>query len=104
MTPTAELAWSVLSQALDVLADTGRPTPCQIDPEPFVSEERTERAEAALACRSCPVLDLCLTYAELGNEPFHVWGGLQPTQRRKRAREGTPVPATPNPTDKEIDQ
>lgn len=85
----AAAAWLQLALALDALAEAGRPTPCQVDPEPFVSEERTERAEAAQACQGCAVIDLCERYATTAQEPFHVWGGLQPSQRRKRAREVT---------------
>lgn len=87
--PVVTFAWLVLAEALDRLDEAGHVTPCQADPDPFVSDDLHERREALKACAHCPVLDLCLTYAELGNEPFHVWGGLQPSQRRKRVREVT---------------
>ena len=75
-----------LSDALDDLARRGRTTPCQIDPDPFTSDDPTERREAAQACAGCPILDACRTTAEAMREPFHVWAGADrtPTTRRNK--------------------
>lgn len=81
----AQAAWLSLAQALDLLEEMGRKTPCQANPAPFVSDELTDRREALKACGHCPVLDLCRTYAEVSDEPWHVWGGQdRPTARRRK--------------------
>lgn len=75
MTPTASLAWLVLANALDALAEQGRDTPCQRDPLPYFDEDPRVRAEAAQACRACAVTDLCAAYSDAAQEPAWVWGG-----------------------------
>ncbi|MEP7738116.1 WhiB family transcriptional regulator [Nocardioides sp. 31GB23] len=74
-------AWLALHHQLDVLAQAGRPTPCQVDPDPFTSDERAERQEAALACQPCPARGLCLDYANASAESWHVWGGIDRAPR-----------------------
>lgn len=64
-----------LRLGIDRLADRDRRTPCGVDPEPFVSDDPQIRLEAEIACRSCPVLDLCAAYADAADERWHVWGG-----------------------------
>ena len=34
-------------------------------------------------CNTCPVKDLCATYAIQANEEYGVWGGLTPRQRQQ---------------------
>lgn len=83
-------AWLALAHALDDLADSGRRTPCQVDPYPFTADDRADRREAEQACAACPVRDLCRTYAEAAAEPWFVWGGKDqaPTSyRRKEANQ-----------------
>jgi hypothetical protein len=70
-----------LRAALVVECNQGRTVPCHVDPEPFTSEEITERAEAAAACRVCPVLIECARFALLNEESNHVWGGADVTRR-----------------------
>ncbi len=72
-----------LNRALLNLADTDRRTPCQLDPDPFTSDDWHERAEAAEQCRPCPVLAACDAVGDL--EKFHVWGGSDrtPTTRKQ---------------------
>jgi len=84
--PEAVTAYLRLAERLDLLAEQGRPTPCQTDPAPFTSEDHDTRHEAALACLGCPALAACLTYAETANESHHVWGGAdRAPDRRRRA-------------------
>lgn len=90
---TAQLAWFVLAAALDVLAETGRTTPCQRDPLPYFDEDRHVRAEAAKACRSCAVTDLCAAYSDAAQEPAWVWGGRDRAPGRGVRREREEVDA-----------
>lgn len=61
------------------LVDSGRSTPCLVDPAPFTSDDRAERREAAAACSPCPVLVECARAALAGDEPAGVWGGVDLT-------------------------
>lgn len=74
--PEAEPLFLALQLAIRDLNDDGRRVPCQVDPDPFTSEDKADRAEAAEACRhGCPVRLGCLRMAVANNEPAHVWGG-----------------------------
>lgn len=85
--PVVTFAWLVLAEALDRLDEAGHVTPCQADPAPFVSDDLHDRREALKACHHCPVLDLCRTYAEVSDEPWHVWGGQdRPAARRRNTK------------------
>lgn len=80
-----------LTRALLDLADNGRRTPCQLDPEPFTSDDRHERGEAAEQCHPCPIRGPC--EAAGADEPAHVWGAVDrtPTARKRGAStEDTP--------------
>ena len=67
-------------QALTLtLADLDHPTPCQLDPERWYSDERAERLAAADACWDCPVIQACGTYADAADERFGCWGGRDRT-------------------------
>jgi hypothetical protein len=39
-------------------------------------------AEAKIICNFCPVRQLCADYAILAEEPFGVWGGTTPAERK----------------------
>lgn len=43
-------------------------------------------AGARRICDTCPVMQTCLEYAVAANEPFGVWGGLTPEERRPHRR------------------
>jgi WhiB family redox-sensing transcriptional regulator len=44
---------------------------------------RRLREQAAKAvCRTCPVIAECLNWALTVNEPYGIWGGLSPDERR----------------------
>jgi len=40
---------------------------------------REQRAQDI--CRSCPVLDQCVSFAQTTRQPFGIWGGLTERQR-----------------------
>ena len=73
-----------LTRALIDLADERRRTPCQLDPDPFTSDDWHERAEAAEQCRPCPVLAACDAVGAA--EPAHVWGALDRTPTTRGTR------------------
>lgn len=81
-------AWVALSKVLDALP---RPAPCQTDPEPFTSDDKAERQEAASACvTACLALSACRRFVGAQAEVWHVWGGEDrtPTARGRKARTG----------------
>ena len=73
-------------EALDDLAKQGRLTPCQTDPDPFTSDDRDERSEAAQACRMCPLLTACATHADTSPEVWFVWGGIDRTDLSRKTK------------------
>lgn len=85
--PEALPAWRLLCDVLDGLADAGRRTACQSDPEAFTAERPTQRDEAAAACAHCPALIPCAAFAEANTEVVFVWGGRDREPRRTQRKE-----------------
>jgi hypothetical protein len=56
-------------------------TPCQVDPEMWLSEVMSERAEAARACLSCPAFDWCKAEAMKIKPDHGVWAGRDYSKR-----------------------
>jgi WhiB family redox-sensing transcriptional regulator len=52
-----------------------------VDPEVFFPPSDDPAAEARDVCMACPVRGECLAYAVTADEPFGIWGGLDPRQR-----------------------
>ena len=50
-------------------------------------ESRTKAAKAV--CRACPVKEQCYEFAVLNNEPYGIWAGTLPEQRRQLYRRFT---------------
>lgn len=73
-------AWVELAEAL-----TTTKTPC-IGGTAWTSEDATERAAAVVACRACPLLDLCAEAAASTRETFGVWAGRDRTAQPGRPR------------------
>lgn len=48
----------------------------------FDGEDAHSVEEQKEICRTCPLIDKCLKMALLGDEPFGVWGGMDPNERR----------------------
>lgn len=55
-----------------------------LNPEIFYPDDRRSRQarEAKSICSSCPVQDVCLTYALTHHESHGIWGGLDEADRR----------------------
>lgn len=71
----------------------------QTDPELFFPPRDGAAVEARAVCRSCVVRLQCLAYAIVADEPYGIWGGLDPRerhnlQRRMRRAAGTADQAT----------
>lgn len=47
-------------------------------------------AAARRICNACPAIDDCRDYALTAREPFGMWGGLTPTERRAIQKEARP--------------
>lgn len=76
----AAAAWLRLQVAIVAV---GRRTPCEVEPELWFSRVQSPRvAEAVEACRWCPVLEACRSYALEADERHGVWGGLTEVERR----------------------
>lgn len=41
-----------------------------------------ERQLAIKLCNACPIRDLCAKYAIEANEPYGIWGGTSPADRK----------------------
>lgn len=72
-----------LADALGALAETGRTTPCQREPDLWTSDDSQERQEAAYACQMCPILTACANHAETLPESWWVWGGTDRSRKKK---------------------
>ncbi|WP_407662754.1 WhiB family transcriptional regulator [Mycolicibacterium helvum] len=44
---------------------------------------RRREQRAKQICWSCPVLEACRRYALNAHEPYGIWGGLTPSERRQ---------------------
>jgi len=70
-----------------VIEESGVTPNCTNAPEFFFPEKKNSRDMmsdqiiAKTACRSCPLLDACATYAIVGHEREGIWGGLTSTER-----------------------
>lgn len=71
-----------LTSALVRLASEGRRPICGDwrDGSPWLSDDRHERAYAAILCQRCPVLSECAASADEAGETFGVWGGTDRTR------------------------
>jgi WhiB family redox-sensing transcriptional regulator len=86
MTETRQLPRPV-AEAYDwqlVAACRGVDTKVFFAPDAERGLRRLARERIAKAvCRSCPVMAACAAYAVSTREPFGVWGGLTPDERRR---------------------
>ncbi len=77
---TAEWDWQLHAACRGV--DTG----VFFSPEAERGSRRLARERVAKAvCSTCPVLATCRDHAIRAGEPFGVWGGLTPDERRAAA-------------------
>jgi WhiB family redox-sensing transcriptional regulator len=56
------------------------------DPEIFFPPTGSLATEAQATCAQCPVRSMCPAYAIAADEPFGIWGGLDPQERRNLRR------------------
>ena len=65
---------------------------CEQVPEIYFPDQHETRIStpavktAKQICGRCPIQDLCLDYAFDSQEPFGIWGGLTPEERRQIRR------------------
>lgn len=72
-----------------VIEESGVTPNCSNAPELFFPEKKNSKANdmfndtniAKTACKTCPLLDACATYAIVGHERDGIWGGLTPSER-----------------------
>lgn len=62
--------------------------PCEADPDLFFADtfDRASTVAAKQVCARCPVRVDCLAKALETREPFGIWGGLTPQERRSIRR------------------
>jgi WhiB family redox-sensing transcriptional regulator len=58
----------------------------ETDPELFFPPRDGPADEARAICGSCAVRRQCLAYAITADEPYGIWGGLDPGERRNLRR------------------
>jgi WhiB family redox-sensing transcriptional regulator len=56
------------------------------DPKIFFPDQYDSDDDAKIICAECPIAELCLEYAIDGNEKHGIWGGKNPSERRKIIR------------------
>jgi hypothetical protein len=81
---SAQTASERLSLALEAATHRGDRVPCA-GREEWVSEDHDDRAEAAIACRPCPVTSLCAAAADENREVWGVWAGVDRSTRSRKA-------------------
>jgi WhiB family redox-sensing transcriptional regulator len=84
-----ERAYLELAEAIEQSKEI---PPCQVtDPEMWFADkgDPTTSAKAKKLCKTCPVINECLTYALKAPEMYGVWGGLSAQERlRIRVKHG----------------
>ena len=62
--------------------------PCENAPDFFFDAEEDHRPYMAARklCAGCPIQNVCLSYALDNHEPFGMWGGLSPRERKELLR------------------
>ena len=70
-----------------VIEESGVTPNCTNAPDLFYPEKvnsrdvQSDQVLAKKACKACPLLDACATYAIVGHERDGIWGGLTPNER-----------------------
>lgn len=88
-TETAALLWPLLAKARSDTTRTwaGQALCAGADPELFFPSGDDPAVEARRICAACAVSSQCLAYAVTAEEPFGVWGGLDPRERQRLRRQ-----------------
>lgn len=77
-----------MTNLLDAITTTPG-LPCRTDPEPWYSDNASERAWAQRQCFDCPLQRECAQYAIETREQWGVWGATTAADRRS-FRDGRP--------------
>lgn len=80
-------AEQLLRQLNKAISETDEGAPCEgadgiFFPEGHESMIRAATLEAKLICRKCPFRILCGQYALAAEEPYGIWAGMTPEERR----------------------
>lgn len=79
-------AHTILTLAVEAALERGTRIPCRDRPE-WLSDDPEERAEAADACRPCPVIELCAEAAHSKpRQQFGVWAAKDYTRTPRKER------------------
>jgi WhiB family redox-sensing transcriptional regulator len=85
MIPISQKLFSLL-QEIEEIGEI----PCQNAPDMFFPDPGNggyqDTIWAKKMCEECPVLKSCRNYAIEAKEPFGIWGGLTPVERRTYRR------------------
>lgn len=63
----------------------------ETDPDAFFPEPRDRAYAVKNICGTCPVRGKCLEYSFENNEPYGIWGGVSPEERKTYKRLGLPM-------------
>lgn len=77
-------AWRRLTQALAETPPGAVPCRAAADPSRWISDDPRTAAEAAEACRACPLLRECRAHARTSHEAGGIWGGESAASRLDR--------------------
>lgn len=76
--------WFTLMEAMEDIA--GDDVPCTNFPDLFYPDAGArgykDTIYAKELCRGCPIIQQCLTFAVKTDEPYGIWGGMTPNERR----------------------
>lgn len=78
----ARMAYIRLANAME---EHGEPPCSQTDPEVWFPQKGGSTTLAKKVCNECPLKKPCLQFALLNNEPYGIWGGVAPRERRHMA-------------------
>ncbi len=67
----------------------------QVDPELFFPELGARQEAAKAVCARCPAQGECRAWALAHREPYGVWGGLNPEDRRRTRAAHRALAASP---------
>lgn len=76
----------------DAVAEIGPDhIPCSQAPDLYYPDAEDGHAAhyvrlAKMACKKCPLLNMCATYAIKHREEYGVWGGMSPGERKALRR------------------
>ena len=84
-------AWLKLADAVDEVGLDH--IPCAQAPDLYYPDAEDGHASyyvrlAKRACKPCPLLNMCGTYAVKYREEYGVWGGMSPIDRKNIRRNG----------------